>query len=190
MVTEFDIARSIAAGSLPSPTEFMGSTFFAVRVSGTGVAWRPSIGEFGYRDPRIWLGPEMRQRVAGVPLVDDHPDKNRLDGPEFYRRVVGMLLLGFDRGDELWAVARVIDAGAAEILGGGEYDTSPGVVYAPDAQGQMVETDRGEKLLIEGVPSLIDHLALIDTRGGNAGVWTKGGTAEIGVDINGGQQNE
>ena len=44
MTTERDIALMVAAGDLPSPTVFMNNTFFACRFSGTGVAWRQSVG--------------------------------------------------------------------------------------------------------------------------------------------------
>jgi hypothetical protein len=179
-MNELDIARAIAAGTLPSPTEYQNSKFYRVRVSGTGVAWRPSIREFVYRPPRVWLAPEMCQRVAGLAVVAEHPDKKILDGNSFYASIVGICVLGFVEGDELMGVVRVIDERASAILDGGAFDTSPSVSFAPD-QNTMLQLD-GDTLLIEENPKLLDHLALVDTSTGNRGVWTKPG-AEPGVEI-------
>lgn len=58
MITEIDICRGIAEGALPSPTPWQNSTYVALRLSGTGVAYRPS----GYgsrrhrRAPRAYVG--------------------------------------------------------------------------------------------------------------------------------------
>jgi hypothetical protein len=55
----------------------------------------------------------MVQRVAGLFLVSQHPPEGTLTGRAFYQTVVGACVLGFPEGDELWAVARIIDEGAA-----------------------------------------------------------------------------
>ena len=185
-VTERDIAQQIAAGTLPSPTEFLGSTFFAVRFSGTGVAWRESIGEFCYRDPGLWLSPAMCGRIVGCPLIAEHPDKGALDGPEFAARVAGVLTYGFTRADALWSIARVIDADVATAMNSGAFDTSPAVLFFP-ADNELIELSGGEKLLVEGEPALIDHLALIFTGDGNQGVWGAKSN-EIGIQTKGTDQ--
>jgi hypothetical protein len=43
ILTELEVARGVAAGALPSSTEFQNSKFYKMRVSGTGVAWRIGI---------------------------------------------------------------------------------------------------------------------------------------------------
>ncbi len=176
--TDLHIAKLIAAGILPSPSIFHNSVLFKIRVSGTGVSFRPKHNEFVYRDPAIWLSPEICQRVRGVPLVENHPTKNVLDGETFYSSIVGLLIHGFAENDELKAIARIFEKRAAAILEAGSYDTSPAVI---DPQGIIVKVGN-EQLLIEGEPAVIDHVALIDTSDGNQGVWNKTG-ADLGVEI-------
>lgn len=177
--TERDIALAIASGTLPSPTEFMGSHFYRVRFSGTGVAWRARVKEYCYRRPEVWLSNEMCARVCGVPLIAEHPEKQVLDGDTFYASVVGVCVLGFVDGKNLMAIARVIDRRACAIIDTGKFDTSPAVLFAPSS-GTTLVLD-GDRFFLEETPALIDHLALVDMTDGNKGVWTRGG--EPGVDI-------
>lgn len=176
MTTELDIANAVAVGELPSGTEFMGSRFFALRFSGTGCAWRESVSEFCYRDPRIWLSLSMQRRVCGVPLIWDHPPDATLDGDELARRIIGVLVHGFVRGSELWSVGRVIDREAAALLDTGQFDTSP-AIKIPKSEMRTLVVD-GAPLLVEAEPSLLDHLCIC-----GIGVWSKGAAAG-GVDVN------
>jgi hypothetical protein len=178
-MTELDVARAMADGRLPSPTEFHNSKFYRVRISGTGVAWRPSVGEFVYRPPSVWLTDEFCERVRGLPVIAEHPDKKILDGDNFYSRIVGICTFGFVEGDELWGIVRVFAERAAEILNGGAFDSSPAVNFAP-GQNIKLQLD-GDTLLIEDDPALLDHVALVDTSEGNRGVWTR--DADPGVEI-------
>jgi D-arabinose 1-dehydrogenase-like Zn-dependent alcohol dehydrogenase len=50
-MNEMDLARLIAAGEAPSPSPFGTSYLVALRVSGTGLADRPSLNERVWRDP-------------------------------------------------------------------------------------------------------------------------------------------
>ncbi|VFS56134.1 Uncharacterised protein [Raoultella planticola] len=81
-----------------------------------------------FRNPEDYLTPEFLQRVAGVPLIWLHPKKERLIGDEFSKRVIGTLTNAWvaDKG-EVWAVARVYDAEAAEIMATRQLSTSPTV---------------------------------------------------------------
>lgn len=176
MKTERDIAIAIAAGDLPSPTVFMNQTFFACRFTAIGVAWRQSVGEFALRDRAVWLSPDMCRRIIGVPVIIDHPPGAVLDGPEFNNRVVGVVVLGFVRGDELWAIARIVDKDAAKMIDQGNFDTSPAVIFDPASNETLILPD-GEKLPIEGVPALIDHLAICER-----GVWSKGDPDAVGIE--------
>lgn len=166
-MNELGIAQAIADGRLPSGTRFMGSAFYALRVSGTGAAWRESLGEYVYRSPRLWLAPEMQRRCCGVPLIWDHPPDGTLDGDALHRRIIGTLILGFVRSPELWGIARILDEDAAEALDLGGFDTSPSVMI-PNGDSETIMVD-GDPLLIEGDPALFDHLAIC-----SAGVWSKG----------------
>ena len=44
--TEHDVILALADGSLPSPSTYMGSEFFTIRISGTGCRYRSAHGEF------------------------------------------------------------------------------------------------------------------------------------------------
>jgi len=175
--TELDVARAIAAGALASPTTFFNAAFYAVRISGTGAAWREALNEFVWREPRIWLTSEMIERVRGMPVIWIHPKDGMLDTESFARAIIGTIIFAWARGSELWGVARILDADAAKFLDTGDFDTSPGVVFPPDA-GETITLADGGKVLIEGDPALIDHLAIVAE-----GVWTKGREGNSGVEI-------
>ena len=169
MINELILAERIADGTLPSPQQFGASWYWAIRISGTGAAWRESENEFVWREPAVWLTPEMCARAASLPVLVDHPEKGTLNSPEFAAKCVGLTVFGFVKGDELWAIARVLDAGANEILATGAYeDTSPAVTFALGA-GARIEID-GKALLIEPEPMLLDHICLTAK-----GVWTRDG---------------
>ncbi len=164
-MNELQIAEQIARGALPSPQEFCSSFYWMLRISGTGVAWRASIGEFCLRDPALWLSEEMQRRCLGLPVVMEHPDAGILNSQEFAARAVGMIVYSFVRESDLMGVARILDAAAIEILKEGA-DTSPAVQFAPDTGARIMIDDT--PLLVEGDPMLIDHLGIVVK-----GVWTR-----------------
>jgi hypothetical protein len=169
MINELQVAERIADGTLPSPQQFGASWYWAIRISGVGAAWRESENEFCWREPTIWLTPEMCIRAASLPVLVDHPQTGVLNSPEFAARCVGVTVHGYVRGDELWAIARILDSGANEILAAGAYeDTSPAATFAPGT-GARIDID-GKPLLIEPEPVLLDHVCLTAK-----GVWTRDG---------------
>jgi colicin import membrane protein len=165
MINELVIAKRIADGTLTSPQQFGASWYWAIRISGVGCAWRESMQEFCWREPAVWLSPEMCARAASLPVLVDHPEKGTLNSPEFAARCVGVTVHGYVRGDELWAIARILDAGANEILLAG---ASPAVTFAPGT-GARIDIG-GKALLIEPEPLLLDHVCLTAK-----GVWTRDG---------------
>ena len=180
--TETEIAWHIVRGELPSPQYLPGFALFSLRFSGTGTAWREAHQEHVFRPPEQYLNPEMSARIAGVPVVTVHPDANGLDSETYGQTVIGAICFGYvadgegvqsNNGDELWCIARVNDASAAKAMATGKFSTSPAVIFAPDSGNEMIPLLDGTRLLIEGRPVTIDHLAAcID-----AGVWDKGGPA-------------
>jgi hypothetical protein len=169
MINELQVAERIADGTLPSPQQFGASWYWAIRISGVGCAWRESMQEFCWREPAVWLSPEMCARATGLPVLVDHPSNGMLNSQEFAMRAVGTTVLGYVRGDELWAITRILDSGANEILQAGAYaDSSPAVTFAPGT-GSRIEID-GKALLIEPEPMLIDHVCLCAK-----GTWTRDG---------------
>jgi hypothetical protein len=110
VTNERDVAEGIADGTLPSPTEFYNAFYWAIRISVTGCIWRGDpVNEFAWRDEAIWLSDAMVNRVAGLPVVMEHPPIGTLNSHEFAQRAIGTCLFGFIRDKELWAVARGLD---------------------------------------------------------------------------------
>ncbi len=168
MITEADVVQGVRDDKLPSPTTFYNASFYALRISGTGAAWRENVKEFCWRSPALWKSKQMQKRWLGAPIILLHPPDSILDTQSFQERVCGSIVAAFVRGEELWCVARILDADAAELLRTCETDTSPAVIFAPGSMATFTMKD-GEKMLVEPEPALVDHLAIC-----RAGTWSKG----------------
>ncbi|EAO0951766.1 NUDIX domain-containing protein [Salmonella enterica] len=165
-LNETEVATLIADGTLSSPQYFINMWMFSIRVTGTGVTWRSADQQMTFRNPDDYLTPEFLQRVAGLPLIWLHPEKNTLDSDEFAKRVIGTLTNSWvaDNG-EVWAIARVYDAEAAEIMATRQLSTSPTVKFVEVPKSIIVD---GQPLLVEPSPELLDHVAICEQ-----GVWDK-----------------
>lgn len=174
---ELGIARAIRDGMLTSPQRYENVSLFALRITGTGVAFRHKHDEWVIRDPALYLNDDFLARCNGLPVIWKHPDKQTLNSEEFADRVVGTVLLPYIKGDEVWGIAKIYDDAAVKMMEEKQLSTSPAVVFRkPISENQRLELEDGSKLLIEGVPSLLDHLAICEQ-----GVWDKGGEP-TGVD--------
>lgn len=174
-MNELDIARAIVAGDLSSPQKYMNITLFAVRITGTGAAFRHGLKEVVFRDPSMYLTPEFLARCNGLPVILEHPEGTMVTTEDFNTRTIGTILLPYVKGDEVWGIAKIYDAPAAEMMATKVLSTSPSVVFR-GAAGETQQLDNGNTLLIEGDPPLLDHLAIC-----RQGVWDKGGPP-TGVD--------
>ncbi len=167
MTIELDVIDALANG-LQSPQRFCGTTFFVLRISACGAAYRAAKNEFVWRDETIWTSPTMCARWQGAPVVVTHPKNNVLDTESFARTVIGSICRAFVRdNNELWCVARIVDAAAAAMLAEGQADTSPAVILPEDATDPFTLRN-GDKWLVERAPLLCDHLAVVPR-----GVWSQ-----------------
>ena len=58
--TEYDMAKLIEESILPSPQMFANVMLLAIRITGTGLAYRSSIGENVWRDPSLYLNQDRK----------------------------------------------------------------------------------------------------------------------------------
>ena len=170
---ELGVARAIAADELTSPQTYANVTLFALRITGTGQAYRSGLKEHVWRPPEEYLTDEFLARCNGLPVIWKHPPKKPvIDSAEFSKRVIGTIMLPYIKGDEVWGVAKIYDAEAVEMMSTRQLSTSPGVF---DVGDNTVKLEDGSSILIEEKPRLLDHLAICE-----AGVWDKDG-APTGV---------
>ena len=181
--TEFDVAELIKDDLLPSPQPYANMHLLAIRITGTGLAYRSSIGEHVWRDPSLYINDDFLKRCNGLTVIMDHPETAVLDSEEFKDRAIGSIMLPYIKGDEVWGIAKVYNQEAMSEIMEGEISTSPSVVFDNTAGNTTLTTENGEPLLIEGVPFLLDHIAIVTKARGSKGVWDKGGDA-TGVLLN------
>lgn len=167
---ELDIARAMSEGRLTSPQLYENIALFAVRLTGTGVAFRRALKEYVFRNPANYLTPDFLARCNGLPVIIDHPEAEKLDSDEFAQRIVGSVFLPYIDGEAVWAIIKVYDEAATKVMCDERLSTSPAVVFRDPSVNKTKKLDDGSVLLIEGVPSLLDHLAICEQ-----GVWDKGG---------------
>ncbi len=164
-LNETDLAKKIASGDLPSPQQFANIWLFDLRITGTGVSYRVADKQFCFRDPDRYLNDGFIERCNGLPVILTHPDNKSLDTESFRDQVIGTISYPYIKGSEVWGIARIYDAPAAEMMATNILSTSPMVV----CKSEDIDID-GKSLAIEGDPLLIDHIAIV-----NNGVWDKGG---------------
>jgi 8-oxo-dGTP pyrophosphatase MutT (NUDIX family) len=167
---ELGIARAIAVGDLTSPQKYENVWLFAIRITGTGLAYRAGLDEHVWRDQSLYLNAEFLARCNGLSVIWEHPDKSILNPAEFEDRIIGSVVLPYIQGDEVWSVAKIYDASAAQAMESEQLSTSPAVVFRDPSVNSTIEMEDGRKLLIEGKPSLLDHICICPL-----GVWDKSG---------------
>jgi 8-oxo-dGTP pyrophosphatase MutT (NUDIX family) len=170
---EMEISRAMAHEGLSSPQRVENATFYVMRATGTGFSHRPSLDEYVYRDPQIWLTPGLMERMSGIPVIWWHPPGATLDSEEHRKRVVGTTGYSWIEDDQINVVARIYDDEANQRLADHTLSTSPTVVFGDPTENTTLKLSDGSTLLIEGKPTYVDHLAICKT-----GVWDKGGPAE------------
>lgn len=171
-MNEMEVAEQIRDGKLPSPTTLGPMTLWNMRITGTGMSYRSGIQEYVWRSPDHYLNDAFLRRTAGLPLIWEHPEKSTLNSAEFADRVIGSVMLPFIKDEDVWAVCRCYDDDANKAMSEGQLSTSPAVVFQPTDGNETVKFEDGTSLLVEGLPSYLDHLAVCAK-----GVWDKNGPA-------------
>jgi hypothetical protein len=189
--TEIDLAWMLEHDVIASPVRIGRSWLAKLRISGSGVAFRPNVGdagEYGFRDPKIWCTGRMCRRWLGAPIVVGHPKEGELAEHSYWSTAIGAVIHTWinDEQTELWCVARLFsDELAAELMDGDsllQLDTSPAVLFDPGELHTITLSD-GAVLTVEPEPMLIDHLAVIATKVGEPppGVWSKEDAGNPGI---------
>jgi 8-oxo-dGTP pyrophosphatase MutT (NUDIX family) len=178
-MNELGVARAIAGGRLTSPQYYENMWLFAIRITGTDVAYRNTIDEFVVRKPENYLNDEFLARCNGLSVVyrqrsgkdkGFHPKGALLNSEEFSDRVVGAIFLPYISGSEVWGVAKIYDEACASDMDEKQLSTSPAVFFRDVSVNSKMQHESGSTLLIEGNPTLLDHVCICE-----AGVWDKGG---------------
>ena len=170
---ELGVARAIAEGRLTSPQRYENVWLFAIRITGTGVSYRHARKEFVWRDPSIYLNDDFLARCNGLAVIWEHPEKSLLNDQEFKDRAIGSIMLPYispKNPEDVWGIAKVYDAEAALDMRDNQMSTSPAVNFADPTENDRITLEDGKIMLIEGKPSLLDHIAICMN-----GVWDKGG---------------
>jgi 8-oxo-dGTP pyrophosphatase MutT (NUDIX family) len=164
---ELGIAKLMQTGELTSPQGYLNLTLFDIRITGTGLSYRSGIKEHVWRDKSLYLNEEFLQRCNGLPVIFEHPGTSTLTTKEYVDRNVGSVFIPYIKNDEVWAIVKIWDEHAAKLMEENQLSTSPCVVLT--GEDKKINLKNGSKLLIEGKPRLLDHIAICFV-----GVWDKG----------------
>lgn len=170
VMNELDIARAIRDGELVSPQKYENVWLFALRITGTGAAYRGALNEFVMRDKAYYLNDEFLARCNGLAVIWEHPKTVTLTSKEFNDRNIGAIMLPYIKDDDVWGIAKIYDAGSAKEMEDGQLSTSPCVKFDENSGNVKRTLPDGSTLLHEGDPKLLDHLAVC-----TLGVWDKYG---------------
>jgi 8-oxo-dGTP pyrophosphatase MutT (NUDIX family) len=165
-MNELDLARAIANGEIDSPQEYENLWLFALRITGTGMSYRPDLKEYVWRAADLYLTPDFLARCNGLTIILEHPPDDMLDSAEFEKRVIGSIMLPYIDGDEVWGIGKIYDQEAAALMRSRQLSTSPSVAFSDPGVNRTRTLESGKTLLLEGIPSLLDHLAIC-----SLGVW-------------------
>jgi hypothetical protein len=173
---ELDTAKAISTGHLPSPQVVGNAVLFAMRITGTGAAYREKRKEYVYRNPENYLNDGFLEQCNGLPVIFNHPDGDVLTSANYKEHLIGAIIYPYLNGAEVWGIARVLDTDAALSMIDDNLSTSPTFILEKDQQKKITIDDM--EVLIEGNPELLDHVAVCAD-----GVWDKGETPN-GILIN------
>lgn len=170
LFNETETAQRIRDGLMPSPTKLMNFWLVAIRITGTGLAYRNGLKEHVWRDPKFYLNQNFLNRCNGLPVIILHPESgNAITEDDFSKRIAGMVVLPYIKGGEVWAICRIYNEALINAINAGAVSTSPTIIFLGDTGTDIKNVVDGEDFLIESAPYLIDHVAMVPL-----GVWDKG----------------
>jgi colicin import membrane protein len=165
MQNELELAHGIAAGELVSPYTVPGTHYIliALRITGTGFAYRDKRKQFIYRDPKFYLTDNVLAMCNGLPVVIKHPD----GGIDEQTDIIGTVFHPYIKGDEIWGIAKIwgIDA-LAGVIDMERVSTSSSFLCK-----SKIKTVNGEKVKQDSIPASCNHVAILPH--GLMGVWDK-----------------
>ena len=132
-MTEMETAQAVASGALPSPQPCAEFWITALRITGTGLAFRSALDEHVFRAPENVLTPEFCARCAGLPILVGHPD-GALTDAEHAARNIGAVMLAYiangdgvadPAGNEVWGVGRIYSQDVVDEMAANSLSTSP-----------------------------------------------------------------
>lgn len=175
-MNEHEIALAISTGQLPSPQVVGNAVLFAMRITGTGAAYREKLDEYTFRNPANYLDDGGLELCNGAPVIFNHPDGNVLTSDNFKEHIVGTIIYPYLQDSEVWGIGKILDTDAAIAIIDDNLSTSPTFILSTDNQKKITLDDM--IVLIEDKPEQLDHVAICAD-----GVWDKGKTPN-GILIN------
>lgn len=166
-MSDIEIAKAISTGQLPSPQVTGNAVMFAMRITGTGAAYREKLGEYAYRNPDNYLNDGGLELCNGAPVIFNHPDGDVLTSDNFKNHIVGTIVYPFLKDNEIWGIAKILDDNAAMAIVDDKLSTSPTFILSKDNQQRITLDDM--TVLVEDKPEQLDHVAICAD-----GVWDKG----------------
>jgi len=176
-MNELEVAKAISLNKLPSPQIIGNAVLFALRITGTGAAFREKWNEYVFRDPAKYLTDDAIQLCNGAPVIFNHPDGDILTNDNFQDHIIGTIIYSYVNNNEVWGIARIYDTDAALSMIDDNLSTSPTFILAKENQKRIAIDNM--TVLVEGNPLILDHVAIC-----NEGVWNKGDDLNNGILIN------
>lgn len=112
---ELGIAEAIRDGEITGPVRYQNVLLIALRITGTGHAYRLALDEHTWRDPSFYLNERFIARCNGLPVIVEHPD-GVLNGQELRDRIVGTIMLPYVKDDEVWGIAKIYDEDRKSVV--------------------------------------------------------------------------
>lgn len=167
MTNELELAKQMAEGKLKIPYPVAGTNYIliALRITGTGYAYRSKSKSFVYRDPNDFLTDNVLDMCNGLPVIIEHEDDKK--GINEDTETIGSVFYPYIKDTEVWAIAKIWKVDALEsIIDDERISTSPSFVCKTQPINNKTDTVRQDL-----APISCNHIAILPN--GLMGVWDK-----------------